>query len=65
MSERHDMLQVRTSWCYYFFTYTVQNAKINENLDWKSDYAYGCDHEIYTVMISSEFDGMTFPEAAE
>ncbi|XP_063691677.1 calcium-activated potassium channel subunit alpha-1-like isoform X14 [Bolinopsis microptera] len=37
----------------------------NENLDWKSDYAYGCDHEIYTVMISSDFNGMTFPEAAE
>ncbi|KAL5272753.1 hypothetical protein ACHWQZ_G000808 [Mnemiopsis leidyi] len=38
---------------------------INENFDWKSDYAYGCDHEIYTVMISSDFNGMTFPEAAE
>ena len=36
-----------------------------EETDWKSDYAYGCDHEIYTVMISSDFTDMTFPEAAE
>ena len=36
-----------------------------EKTDWKSDYAYGCDHEIYTVMISSDFTDMTFPEAAE
>ncbi|XP_063691670.1 calcium-activated potassium channel subunit alpha-1-like isoform X7 [Bolinopsis microptera] len=46
-------------------SYIPGNEKTNENLDWKSDYAYGCDHEIYTVMISSDFNGMTFPEAAE
>ncbi|KAL5272744.1 hypothetical protein ACHWQZ_G000808 [Mnemiopsis leidyi] len=46
-------------------SYIPGNEKINENFDWKSDYAYGCDHEIYTVMISSDFNGMTFPEAAE
>ncbi|VDI10645.1 potassium large conductance calcium-activated channel subfamily M alpha member 1, partial [Mytilus galloprovincialis] len=46
--------------------FTMRSDKTNMELpDWQKDYLRGTAMEMYTEYLSSSFNGMTFPEAAE
>ena len=47
---------------HYNLQFDLQNIELPE---WQKDYLRGTAMEMYTEYLSSSFNGMTFPEAAE